>query len=977
MAIRVGDAVKLTHQRLEAVVDTLDSSGRGARVEIDGPNEEHALFGASMWVARDDMKALPIPKVLPEGFALGAKARATLPTGECEDCVIVDIRQGLKKGPPGLRIKCQLESTKDCYWARMKDVEIAVPVPVAESDEVPSAPEIASSVGIADADTEEDEADGSEAISQLAAADQSTSEMREEGNAAVESTAEEMHEERNRVEEVMDDQECTGPAMIATCASPRRQEEEEDDDDEKELVDDDDDDHAPLTGGRAAIPRADLAGGYQNGEMGDEHGEHEENEGLEEDEEQEQITSERDDDEIMEAEEEVEKDEQEEKKEAANVGGIRADQTAATASEWNGETVVAVEVDGAGGDGNGSGDDDDGSSSSSGDALEENDAAVVKWGGREYNCVILELKPKRAKGVRVQFDATLQVAWVGMNSVRAMDEADEDVPAWATSGSSVQALDPVSGDGKTWHAATVEETRRGVNEGKDDDGVRLWVKYEASQLCQWLRIPHICKAGLTPPQPPPSAPTSPFKAKNSRARCLSGGAPATAAAKATDAEKATEDAGCSRRRSLGPSVRAAGSDGNPHGQRKSADQDKERKAAAPRLSSSSQQRRQPSTLSVDGTMATARATSKRTRIEEDTQVERERQKKSRLGHARSGKPSGVPIDGAGGDGNGSGDDDDGSSSSSGDALEENDAAVVKWGGREYNCVILELKPKRAKGVRVQFDATLQVAWVGMNSVRAMDEADEDVPAWATSGSSVQALDPVSGDGKTWHAATVEETRRGVNEGKDDDGVRLWVKYEASQLCQWLRILDVRRSSRSDPDPERPRALPGLADEEEADNQGRETSSANEPEVPGPSEAARPRHAAAKSRTQPSAFSSCAHVSSFSAVVTPSKLQVEGLSRSSGCVGDTVWLLLSGNASSTHAATASVACSFEVSFGATPAIDTHALAPNVLECTVPRGAPLGVTSVRLLVQSRSRRDVAPTPVSPACSMRFEILADGHS
>ena len=678
MAIRVGDAVKLTHQRLEAVVDTLDSSGRGARVEIDGPNEEHALFGASMWVARDDMKALPIPKMLPEGFALGAKARATLPTGECEDCVIVDIRQGLKKGPPGLRIKCQLESSKDCYWARMKDVEIAVPVPVAESDEVPSAPEIASSVGIADADTEEDEADGSEAISQLAAADQSTSEMREEGNAAVESTAEEMHEERNRVEEVMDDQECTGPAMIATCASPRRQEEEEEEDDEKELVDGDDDDHAPLTGGRAAIPRADLAGGYQNGEMGDEHGEHEENEGHEEDEEQEQITSERDDDEIMEAEEEVEKDEQEEKKEAANVGGIRADQTAATASEWNGETVVAVEVDGAGGDGNGSGDDDDGSSSSSGDALEENDAAVVKWGGREYNCVILELKPKRAKGVRVQFDATLQVAWVGMNSVRAMDEADEDVPAWATSGSSVQALDPVSGDGKTWHAATVEETRRGVNEGKDDDGVRLWVK-----------------------------------------------------------------------------------------------------------------------------------------------------------------------------------------------------------------------------------------------------------------------------------------------------------YEASQLCQWLRILDVRRSSRSAPDPERPRALPGLADEEEADNQGRETSSANEPEVPGPSEAARPRHAAAKSRTQPSAFSSCAHVSSFSAVVTPSKLQVEGLSRSSGCVGDTVWLLLSGNASSTHAATASVACSFEVSFGATPAIDTHALAPNVLECTVPRGAPLGVTSVRLLVQTRSRRDVAPTPVSPACSMRFEILADGHS
>ena len=61
---------------------------------------------------------------------------------------------------------------------------------------------------------------------------------------------------------------------------------------------------------------------------------------------------------------------------------------------------------------------------------------------------------------------------------------------------------------------------------------------------------------------------------------------------------------------------------------------------------------------------------------------------------------------------------------------------------------------------------------------------------------------------------MEETRRGVNEGKDDDGVRLWVKYEAIAL-PWLRILDVRKSSRSDPDPERLLALRGLADEEKS------------------------------------------------------------------------------------------------------------------------------------------------------------------
>ena len=66
-----------------------------------------------MWVARGEMKALPIPKCLPEGLAVGKKARAKLPTGEFEEVIVTDIRQGLKRGAQGLRLKCQLVGSAD------------------------------------------------------------------------------------------------------------------------------------------------------------------------------------------------------------------------------------------------------------------------------------------------------------------------------------------------------------------------------------------------------------------------------------------------------------------------------------------------------------------------------------------------------------------------------------------------------------------------------------------------------------------------------------------------------------------------------------------------------------------------------------------------------------------------------------------------------------------------------------------------
>ena len=67
---------------------------------------------------------------------------------------------------------------------------------------------------------------------------------------------------------------------------------------------------------------------------------------------------------------------------------------------------------------------------------------------------------------------------------------------------------------------------------------------------------------------------------------------------------------------------------------------------------------------------------------------------------------------------------------------------------------------------------------------------------ARAGRSIEALDPLS-SGDTWHAATVDEVRQGVSdEGLGDDGLRLWVRYEKSGLCQWLRRHEVRPRRRA-------------------------------------------------------------------------------------------------------------------------------------------------------------------------------------
>ena len=75
--------------------------------------------------------------------------------------------------------------------------------------------------------------------------------------------------------------------------------------------------------------------------------------------------------------------------------------------------------------------------------------------------------------------------------VRVMADFEPSaLPAWARVGRRVEALDP-NGDPSRWFDAAVEEAVRGVS-GAHDDGLRLWVRYERSGLCQWLRRHEVC-----------------------------------------------------------------------------------------------------------------------------------------------------------------------------------------------------------------------------------------------------------------------------------------------------------------------------------------------------------------------------------------------------------------------------------------------------------------------------------------------------
>ena len=90
----------------------------------------------------------------------------------------------------------------------------------------------------------------------------------------------------------------------------------------------------------------------------------------------------------------------------------------------------------------------DGDESESEEEFGENDAVVVRWGKKEYDAVVLEVKSRAAKPLLVQFDKDNACAWLAPGAVRLMPEAEASaLPGWLRVGKAVEAVDPLAAAG--------------------------------------------------------------------------------------------------------------------------------------------------------------------------------------------------------------------------------------------------------------------------------------------------------------------------------------------------------------------------------------------------------------------------------------------------------------------------------------------------------------------------------------------------
>ena len=311
---------------------------------------------------------------------------------------------------------------------------------------------------------------------------------------------------------------------------------------------------------------------------------------------------------------------------------------------------------------------------------------------------------------------------------------------------------------------------------------------------------------------------------------------------------------------------------------------------------------------------------------------------------------------------------------------ENEAVTVRWGRGEkaawHNAVVSEVRASgKAPRVRVQFDATLEHAWVGATSVRVMAEADEGaLPPWLRVGRPIEARDPVGDAGKAvrWHGATLEEARRGLESDWDGErcGLRLWVKYAASGLCQWLRREHVREVGGGGEAASASSTMVGSGG-------GGGDGTARSPgksalKSPGASPKQRTVHwadapaassaeAAAATPERSAAAVAVGGGSRRRAASADQRVSVTRLSRPSGVPGCDLWLLLD--------APRPADATFTLHFGQLAAVSAACLAPNLLSCTVPEVAR-GEQPLRLEMALHGGRRV-PCALGDACT-HFELV-----
>jgi hypothetical protein len=239
-------------------------------------------------------------------------------------------------------------------------------------------------------------------------------------------------------------------------------------------------------------------------------------------------------------------------------------------------------------------------------------------------------------------------------------------------------------------------------------------------------------------------------------------------------------------------------------------------------------------------------------------------------------------------------------------LEVNDAVVVLWGrgsGKPWAAVVTDLGED---SVTVQFDSDRSIATVPVHKVSPMPLA-QGLPAWMGNGSRVEAVDPLAKGRAVWYSATLLEARQGPITSPDD-GLRLWVRYQPSKMCQWVKRKHVRGVGTAAKEPDAATAQP------------------------------RPR----KPPNVP--------------------IAVKRISTRAVIPGGELWLLLGASADKRLSQS-----TFEVSFGShvSPA---ELIAPSLLSCLVPSTLPAGVSPLSVAAQLPG--DCSSLDI--ACPFTIEVL-----
>ena len=153
---RPGDLVSVrwgegAGKQFEAVVGEV--SERGVRCTFDGPRENDPLNGCAVWLAASAVSALKTPIARAAHLAVGRTITARNPASvdeAWEPATVKAVRQGLKRGAPGLRVQAHFASCDLTVWLRMGDIAEPEPEPEPEpeADEEPLATQVPSGTNV-------------------------------------------------------------------------------------------------------------------------------------------------------------------------------------------------------------------------------------------------------------------------------------------------------------------------------------------------------------------------------------------------------------------------------------------------------------------------------------------------------------------------------------------------------------------------------------------------------------------------------------------------------------------------------------------------------------------------------------------------------------------------------------------------------------------------------------------------------------